>query len=276
MIFKFKILYVILALFLFSCEVSNAAQTKQVNRYPGNEQTEQAPSSASEEQETPETGEPGRPTTTAAPEEEDVYIPVYEINPKFAELLKINTDVVGNVRVPGTLINFPVLYSGDNEYYLRRDIYGADTKYGSVFMDGFNHGSVLDKNTVIHGHNFNEPHRGIHDNNMFADLEKFKDKEFFDANKTVVFDNLYSNMEWEVFSVYVTSEEDYYIYTSFASDRDFINFAEYVKSRSMFESAYLPKAGDHMLTLHTCSYEFTGAHTLVHARLVKKTDNLRK
>jgi len=273
--FKFKILYVILALFLFSCEISGGETKKQVNRYTGTESIEQVSVSAGETN-TPEAESPGHPTAPTPPEEDDAYIPVYEINPKFAELLKINADVVGSVRVPGTLINFPVVYSGDNEYYLRRDIYGADTKYGTVFMDGFNHGSILDKNTVIHGHNFNEPHRGIYDDNMFADLEKFKDREFFDANKTVIFDNLYSNMEWEVFSVYVTPEEDYYIYTRFSSDRDFTNFAEYVKSRSMFESDYLPKAGDYMLTLHTCSYEFAGAHTLVHARLVKKTDNLRK
>jgi sortase B len=80
-------------------------------------------------------------------------------------------------------------------------------------------------------------------------------------------------MEWEVFSVYVTNEDDYYLKTSFETEQEFTEFAEFIASRSMFESGYTPQAGDYMLTLHTCSYEFRHAHTLVHARLVKKIDN---
>ena len=196
--------------------------------------------------------------------------PIYEINPKFHDLLNINNDIVGEVSIEGTVIDFPVVYNGDNDYYLKHDIYGNETKYGAVFMEMMNRGAILDRNTVLHGHNF----RGT-DNSMFADLEKFKKRDFFEANKTIIFNNLYSDMEWEVFSVYVTSEAEYYLITEFASDGDYIDFAEFVKSRSMFESGYRPGAGDYMLTLHTCSYEFENAHTLVHARLVKKTDNLK-
>ncbi|MCL2096877.1 MAG: class B sortase [Oscillospiraceae bacterium] len=200
--------------------------------------------------------------------------PVYEINPRFNDYLNINPDIVGNIIIPGTHIDFPVVYNGDNDYYLKRGIYGEETKYGAIFMDMTNHGAVLARNTVIHGHNFNEPDKGIFDYGMFADIEKYKSEEFFGANKTIIFNNLYSDMEWEVFSVYVTSEDDYYIMTNFDSENDYVDFAELIKSKSMFDSDYEPRAGDYMITLHTCSYEFRHAHTLVHARLVKKTDNI--
>jgi len=223
-----------------------------------------------------ETTEPESDVTEIKTDETDpgLFLPRYEIHPRFFEWLEINGDIAGNLIIPGTLIDFPVVYNGDNEYYLDHDIYGGETKYGSVFMDGMNRGAVLDRNTIIHGHNFNEPNRGIFDDSIFADLEKFKDKDFFGSNKTVIFNNLYSDMEWEVFSVYVTNDDDYFLKTRFSSEREFIEFAEFIKSRSVFESDYEPKEGDHMLTLHTCSYEFRHAHTLVHARLVKKTDNL--
>ena len=214
---------------------------------------------------------------TAEPEieeETDPYLPLYEINPKFDKLLEINPDVVGEIKIEGTNINFPVLYNGDNDYYLKHDIYGNETKYGSVFMDMSDRGAVLSKNTIIHGHSFQ------YDDNMFAEVSNFKDKKFFDAHKTIIFNNLYSDMEWEVFSVYVVSnvvsKENYYLISSFASDKEFLDYVELIKSKSMFPSDYEPKKGDYILTLQTCSYEFTNAHTIVHARLVKKTDNFEK
>ena len=204
-------------------------------------------------------------------EETTEYLILYEINPKFDEYLKINGDIVGEIKINGTNIDFPVVFSGENEYYLKHDIYGNYTKYGAIFMDEINRGAILDRNTLIHGHNF----EGI-DDKMFADLEKYKNKDFFENNKIIIYNNLYSDMEWEVFSVYVVSEKDYEVLIGFYSEQAFIDYVEIIKAKSMFESDYTPKAGDYILTLNTCSYEFKNAHTIIHARLIKKIDNIHK
>ncbi|MCL2773034.1 MAG: class B sortase [Oscillospiraceae bacterium] len=194
---------------------------------------------------------------------------VYEIDPKFESYLKINEDVVGNIKIDGTTIDFPVLFSGENDYYLKHDIYKNESDHGAVFMDMNNHGAILDRNTIIHAHNFE-------DGTLFSSLEKYTNKEFFDTHKTIIFNNLYSDMVWEVFAVYVVSAEDYYLMTSFADEKQYDGFVDLIKSRALIWSDYTPQPGDYMLTLHTCSYEFKGAHLIIHAKLVKKTDNFEK
>ncbi len=98
-------------------------------------------------------------------------------------LWAINPDVVGWVYVPGTIVNYPVMYSGDDETYLTRDFYGnvggwwmAD--YGAVFLSGMNKTDFSDTNNLIYGHN-------LLNGSMFADLAKLANQDEFDAHRTV-------------------------------------------------------------------------------------------
>ena len=47
----------------------------------------------------------------------------------------------------------PVLYSGDDEKYLRTDIYGNQTIAGCIFMEGMNTPDFQDYHTILYGHN---------------------------------------------------------------------------------------------------------------------------
>jgi sortase B len=195
--------------------------------------------------------------------------PVLEVNPKFIELLQINTEVVGEIKIEGTIIDYPVMFSGENQYYLEHDINGGESKYGCAFMDMGNSGAILDENTIISGHSFkNDPV-------MFGELANYKTKEFFDSHRKIIFNNLYSDMEWEVFAVYTTPAE-WYMFTKFGTFEFYKEFLEYVKENAIFWVDFTPQKDDRLLTLNTCSYEYDGAHTVVMARLVKKTDNVQK
>ena len=215
-----------------------------------------------------ETSEIKEIETQTETETETVSPDIYEINSKYNQYFKINEDIVGNIKINGTSIDFPVIFSGENEYYLSHDIYKNEYKHGSVFMDMSNHGAILDRNTILHGHNFGD---GI----LFGDLENYINKDFFDSHKTIIFNNLYSDMEWEVFAVYIIDPKDYYLMISFSTEEEYFGFVNQIKSKALIWSDYIPKEGDHMLTLHTCSWKFKGSHILIHAKLVKKTDNLR-
>ena len=271
--FKLKAVCLFLALFLICFTASCGIADEAASRYIKFREKETEEQSEDGTDKTEENYEPVINTNETETEkdksgEDAANPPILEVNPKFDEYLKINSDIVGYIKIENTIIDFPVVYNGNNDYYLKHDIYGNPTKYGAIFMDETNKGAVLARNTIIHGHNFEG-----NDNNMFADLEKYKKQEFFENNKIIKFDNLYSDMEWEVFAVYYTKEEDYYLLSSFSSDKEYSDFVDLIKSRAMFWSDYKPRKGDYMLTLHTCSYEVMNAHTMVHARLVKKTDN---
>lgn len=203
-----------------------------------------------------------KPTIDTAEEKEKILA----INPKFNDYLQINKDIVGYIKIANTIIDYPIVFNGDNDYYLNHNLYEQEDKYGAVFMDMTNHGAILSKNTLIHGHNFG-------DGRLFADLEKFKQKDFFDNNKTIIFNNLYSDMEWEVFAVYVVYVDDYFLQSSFESDEEFFKFIQKTKEISIFWRDYTPSADDYILSLHTCSFEYDNAHTVINAKLVKKVDN---
>jgi sortase B len=203
-----------------------------------------------------------------ADESEDLII--FEVHPRFEELLLINPDVAGQVIIEGTNINYPVVFGRDNAHYFNHDVYGNENIHGAIFMDMSNRGAILDDNTVLHGNNFL-----WQNNSMFTDLELFKNWEFFNSNRIITFNNLYSDMEWEIFAVCVIHANDYYMIVRFGTHENYLDYLEHIRSQALFFTDFEPEADDKLLTLHTYTFDFTGAHLLVHARLINRTDNIR-
>lgn len=90
-------------------------------------------------------------------------------------LKQINPDIIGWIYIPNTHISYPILYSGDNDYYLRRMYDKTSSVYGSIFLEGNNTGISTEMNTIIYGHN-------TLNKTMFADLNQFSKQSFFDNN----------------------------------------------------------------------------------------------
>ncbi len=75
--------------------------------------------------------------------------------------------------IPETNINHPVMYSGDNEFYLHRAYDGSYLYAGSVFLDGRCSPDFSGTVSILYGHHMNN-------GSMFADVEKFMDTAFFE------------------------------------------------------------------------------------------------
>lgn len=185
-----------------------------------------------------------------------------EILKRFLPLLDINSDVVGWITIPGTHIDYPVVQTDNNDYYLTHDINGDKASRGSIFMDYRNDPSGHDKNTILYGHH-------MKDGSMFKDLMKYKDKDFFEENTVIQFYTLYRLTEWEIFSAYITSTDFNYIATGFPSDEDYLDFLDNIKGKSMHHRDIELKNYDNILTLSTCTYEFKGARFVVHAKRIR-------
>lgn len=80
---------------------------------------------------------------------------------------------IGWINVPETKINYPVMYSGDNEFYLHRAVDGSYLRVGSIFLDYRCNADFTGKINVLYGHNMS-------DGSMFADVMKFIDSGYFD------------------------------------------------------------------------------------------------
>lgn len=88
------------------------------------------------------------------------------------ELLTINSDVIAWIQIVNTNINYPVMHSNNNDYYLSRDINKTYSIGGSIFADARNPEPFIDNHTVIHGHRMNNK-------SMFNHVAQFAEDETF-------------------------------------------------------------------------------------------------
>lgn len=175
----------------------------------------------------------------------------------FQELKSINADAVAWIKIDGTTINYPVLQTTNNEYYLNNDIYKKADQCGSIYMDYQNDKRLVDKNTVIYGHHIK---RGI----MFADLEKICSGELGNDIDIYVY-TPEKSMKFKVFSAYTNIPEEYSINTEI-TEKEYDQFVETLKNKSEKEFVGKPDKSNQIITLSTCD-KSGKERILVHAEL---------
>lgn len=192
------------------------------------------------------------------------YINVPIINVNFDELLRKNPDTVGWIQVNGTKVNYPVVQSTDNEYYLRHDFNKKYNINGWVYADFRANFTNFDKNTILYAHN-------LTNRTMFGSLVETQ-KSYWYTNP----DNQYikvstptSNSVWKVFSTYTIEPVTDYLKTNF-SKNDYLDFLNTLKSRSIYDFNTEVTKEDKIITLSTCN-DAGNKRIVVHAKMVTIT-----
>ena len=171
-------------------------------------------------------------------------------------------DYRGWIKIDNTNINYPIVQGKDNSFYLDKDINKNYLSSGSIFMNYLNHG-FNDENTVLFGHH-------MRNKTMFAQLKKYKEKEFFYGDNDIVIEVENGKvLKYKVFSAYVTDAKDNYIKTNFDDKAQYKEFLEDIKNKSQYKSDIDVNENDKIITLSTCSYEFNDARMVVHGKLLK-------
>lgn len=191
------------------------------------------------------------------------YIKMDMLSADFNELKKKNPDTVGWIKVEGTNINYPVVQTTNNTYYLNHSYDKSYNEAGWVFADYRNNLDELDKNTVIYAH-------GRVDTTMFGSLKNILKSSWYNNknNHIIKFSTPKENTLWQVFSVYTIEKESYYITTEFPSNEYFKEFVDTLKDRSKIEFSAVPNENDKILTLSTCK-DSKGNRVVMHAKLIK-------
>ncbi len=190
------------------------------------------------------------------------YIKMNLINVDFKELKERNNDTVAWIQVGGTNINYPVVQTKDNSYYLTHSFDKKYTDAGWVFMDYRNDSNNFGKNTIIYAH-------ARKDRTMFGSLKNILTNDWYkDKNNHIIkLSTETENTLWQVFSVYHINTETYYITTSFKSDNDYKDFIKTIKNRTALYFNTNVTEKDKILTLSTC---YTKKQKVVlHAKLIK-------
>ena len=166
----------------------------------------------------------------------------------FGKKKKKNEETIGYLKVNGTNVEYPIVQTNNNEFYMIHNFEKTYNSAGWAFADFRNKLDGTDKNIVIYAHNRK-------DGSMFSTLKNILNKnwEEKEENRDVIFilDNDETNVIYKVFSVYEILEEDYYITTDF-SNTDFGKFLEKIKSRSIYDFNVEVDENDNILTLSTC------------------------
>ena len=178
----------------------------------------------------------------------------------FEKLKQKNSDIIAWIKVNGTDIDFPVVKGTDNSYYLTHNFNKEKNKAGWIFADYKNKFDGTDKNIVIYGHN-------MRDGSMFAGLKDVIKEDWYnnENNKyvTLITENEYQT--YQVFSVYQTEVEEYYLQTNILNFNEFI---EKIKNRSKKDFNVEIKETDNLLTLSTCA-DNTKYRVVLHAVKIK-------
>lgn len=167
--------------------------------------------------------------------------------------------------VPGTVIDTPVFQATDNDRYLRHDRDNKQTKWGEPFMD---YRCIMDNmdnmsHFIIYDHN-------TETNDHFTPLLNYKDKNFFNDHKVIEMSSLNGNYKWEIFSVFVTDVNYFYLDTHFENADEYSNFLKDLKSKSMYNTETEITGNETILTLSTCDYTRKDGRFVVQAKLVKE------
>lgn len=169
----------------------------------------------------------------------------------FTALRKEGPDIVAWLDLPGTEISYPVVHrKGDNDYYLRRDIYGNYSKYGSLFIEDYNREDFGDNVTVIYGHNTSN-------GKMLGSLQAIYANPSSIKSKGTI--NVYTPTAKKTYKIYAALiTDDVHI----LANHDFSNKSEFdayfnslENTRTLtanFNEAYKPEYGDKVLILSTC------------------------
>lgn len=192
-------------------------------------------------------------------------LPSKQVLPQYAALHAQNPDFFGWIRIEGTKVNYPVMFSPkEPERYLYKDFYGNYAKYGVPFIDGSTD-VEHSRNLLVHGHNARS---GI----LFGDLDRFLNKAFFEKHRYIQFDTLYEERVYEIAAVCKTSvDADSFRYFEYVNiwDEEIANaYLKQVFSNSSLVVKGTLGTGSNFITLSTCSHHIKSGRLVIVGRQV--------
>lgn len=191
-----------------------------------------------------------------------VNLPFYDVD--FKALKEKNSDTIAFIHMDQTNINYPIVQTTDNEYYLHRAFDKSKNAAGWVFMDYRNNINNLSDNTVIYGH-------GRLDKTVFGSLKNALSKSWQENkdNYIIWLSTPTENMMFQIFSIYTIKSESYYIQTSFSTEAKKQAWINTMVERNTSSKTAEVTTNDKILTLSTCLND-SGGRIVVQAKLIKK------
>lgn len=198
-------------------------------------------------------------TSVQLPDVLDEYKTLYEKNKK----------LIGWLKIDDTIIDYPVMQTSDNEYYLEHNFNQEYDKNGSLFLDCDCNVYPRSTNLIIYGHHMKS-------GKMFGQLQKYAKESYGEKHSVIQFDSIYEKAEYQVMYVFrsqVYNEDDlvfkYYQFINANSEEEFNSYMKEMEAMSLYDTGVTASYGDSLLTLSTCDHSQTDGRFVVVAKRIK-------
>ena len=203
--------------------------------------------------------------------------PVPELPPvmleKYDSLYEQNNDFIGWIRVPGTVIDYPVVHDMTNSYYLEHDFDGNKSATGTIFLG--KEAGLLENNRSLSlfGHS-------MKNGSMFTALKNYKDLDYYKQWPYFEFDSLYEDGQYLIFSVFYMAGNAkdklfyYYLTSEFENDDAFMAHVGQIKTRSIFSLPVEVAPDDRLVLMTVCTYETDDLRLVVAGRRLREGETV--
>ena len=260
-----KIIYNLIIIFLLSvmvfCAVKivsyymQGSKSKDINNSLINEYVEFSPSVPEESQSTESASSSPSQSVTPKP----YYQAAVPKSINFKSLKEKNNEVIGWIFNKNGVINYPVMQTNDNAYYLDHLIDGRKNANGSIFADFENSPDFTDYNTFIYGHS-------MKNGTMFATLLRYRNQDYYNAYPLFYLYTPNGDYTIEIFSAYQTTSNDT-VYTFCKTKEQFASYLEHLKKSSKIVTDVTVTDTDRVVVLSTCAYTSDQARFVVIGKL---------
>lgn len=191
-----------------------------------------------------------------------------EILEEYKTLHNKNKKLIGWIKIDDTIIDYPVMQTVNNEYYLNHNFNQEEDRNGCIFLDY--QCDVIEgcDNMILYGHH-------MQSGKMFGTLNKYSRENYYKEHPKIQFDTIYEKGQYEIMYVFrskVYSEEEitfkYYQFINAGSEQEFNSCMNEMAALSLYDTGVTAVYGDQLLTLSTCDYQENDGRFVVVAKRV--------
>lgn len=208
----------------------------------------------------------GNQVITNRTQKKELEVP--DILPEYKNLHNKNKKLIGWIKIDDTIIDYPVMQTVNNEYYLDHNFNQEEDRNGCIFMDYQCDVIKGCDNMILYGHH-------MQSGKMFGTLNKYSSEKYYKEHPKIQFDTIYEKGQYEVMYVFrskVYSEEEitfkYYQFINVGSEQEFNSYMNEMAALSIYDTGVTAVYSDQLLTLSTCDYQENDGRFVVVAKRV--------
>lgn len=198
---------------------------------------------------------------------EEIELP--DVLDEYKTLYNKNKKLIGWLKIDDTIIDYPVMQTSNNEYYLDHNFNQEKDNNGSIFMDAECEAYPRSQNLILYGHHMKS-------GKMFGDLEKYAKESYYKEHSVIQFDTIYEKSVYQVMYVFrtkVLKENEiafkYYQFIDAGSGEEFNSYMNEMAQMSLYDTGVTAQYGDELLTLSTCDHSQTDGRFVVVAKRIQ-------